>query len=104
MPIRPENRSRYPNNWKSIIRPSILARAGNCCEGSPAYPDCRRANGSPIPHSDKRVVLTVAHLDHQPENCDPENLRAWCQRCHNGYDAGHRAAGIKTRGTKGMET
>ena len=38
------------------------------------------------------VVLTIAHLDHQPENCDPSNLRALCQRCHNRYDAKHRAA------------
>lgn len=44
-----------------------------------------------------RIVLTVAHLDHQPENCDPDNLRAWCQRCHNRYDAATRRAGIKQR-------
>lgn len=36
-----------------------------------------------------RIVLTVAHLDHTPENCDPSNLRAWCQRCHLRYDAAH---------------
>lgn len=38
-----------------------------------------------------RIVLTIAHLDHTPENCDPSNLRALCQRCHNRYDAKHRA-------------
>lgn len=37
------------------------------------------------------IVLTVAHLDHTPENCSPDNLRALCQRCHNRYDAKHRA-------------
>ena len=37
------------------------------------------------------IVLTVAHLDHQPENCDPANLRAWCQRCHLHYDRDHHA-------------
>lgn len=37
------------------------------------------------------IVLTVAHLDHVPENCDPSNLEALCQRCHNIYDAPHRA-------------
>lgn len=26
-----------------------------------------------------------------PEDCRPENLRALCQRCHNKYDAQHRA-------------
>lgn len=35
------------------------------------------------------IVLTVAHLDHQPENCAPENLRAWCQRHHLAYDHQH---------------
>lgn len=37
------------------------------------------------------IVLTVAHLDHQPENCDPQNLKAWCQRCHLHYDRDHHA-------------
>ena len=36
-----------------------------------------------------RIVLTIAHLDHTPENCAPENLRAWCQKCHLEYDAPH---------------
>ena len=31
MPIKPENKSRYPKNWKQI-RNSILERANNCCE------------------------------------------------------------------------
>ena len=37
-----------------------------------------------------RIVLTVAHLDHTPENCSLDNLRALCQRCHNRYDEEHR--------------
>ena len=36
-----------------------------------------------------RVVLTIAHLDHQPENNDPGNLRALCQRCHLAWDKEH---------------
>lgn len=36
-----------------------------------------------------RIVLTIAHLDHTPENCALENLRAWCQRCHLAYDHKH---------------
>ena len=36
-----------------------------------------------------RIVLTIGHLDHTPENCADENLRAWCQRCHLAYDAKH---------------
>lgn len=38
------------------------------------------------------VVLTIAHLDHTPENCDDENLKAWCQRCHLRYDVNHHKA------------
>lgn len=131
MPIRAENKDRYPANWKAIAD-SIRERAGQCCER------CKVPNGAFIFRGifadtiayaiydddgeeyeifdaetgdylntiqdeffdwgdGKRVVLTVAHLDHQPENCDPENLRAWCQRCHNVYDAPMRKAGIKQR-------
>ena len=35
------------------------------------------------------IVLTVAHLDHDPTNCDDDNLRAWCQRHHLAYDHAH---------------
>jgi 5-methylcytosine-specific restriction endonuclease McrA len=90
MPIRPENRRRYPATWKAI-RAAVLERAGNRCEGSPAYPDCRAANGERHPVTRSRVVLTIAHLDHTPENCALSNLRAWCQRCHLTYDGRHHA-------------
>jgi hypothetical protein len=36
-----------------------------------------------------RVVLTTAHLDHDPTNNADENLRALCGRCHLAYDLGH---------------
>lgn len=88
MPIKPENRDRYPKNWKQISLAKRKA-AGWRCEGSPAYPDCRAKNGEPHPVTGSKVVLTVAHLNHQPENCEPENLRAWCQRCHLKYDREH---------------
>lgn len=89
MPIKPENRHRYPADWPAI-RARILDRAGHCCEGSPVYPECRAANYAPHPVTGSRVVLTIAHLDHVPENCHGLNLRAWCQRCHLTYDAAHR--------------
>ena len=38
------------------------------------------------------IVLTVAHLDHDPANCRPDNLRAWCQRHHLAYDHDHHRA------------
>ena len=92
MPIK--DWTRYPPDWKAISR-SIRQRAGECCEGSPAYPNCRARNGEPHPVTGSRVVLTVAHLDHDPGHCDPANLRAWCQRCHLTYDARHHAATAK---------
>lgn len=97
MPIKPENRSRYPENW-AAIRAEILERAENRCEGSPDYPDCRAENGNPHPETGSKVVLTIGHLDHLPEHCDPSNLRAWCQRCHLHYDRHlHRENAARTR-------
>ena len=50
------------------------------------------------PVTDSRVVLTVAHLDHDTGNNDPGNLRAMCQRCHLTYDAKlHAAHAAQTR-------
>jgi len=47
------------------------------------------------------VILTIAHLDHTPENCDLDNLKALCQRCHLTYDAKHHAKNArKTREDK----
>jgi hypothetical protein len=36
------------------------------------------------------IILTIAHLDHTPENCANDNLVSLCQRCHNIYDRPHR--------------
>ena len=95
MPVSREMERRYPRGslrcpeWRAI-RASILARAGQRCEGIPAYPDCRAADGAPHPVTGSRVVLTIAHMDHDPGNSDAANLRALCQRRHNTYDAAHR--------------
>lgn len=59
MPIKPENRKRYPANWKDI-RKDILKRADNKCEFCGIENYAIRENGS-------KVVLTIAHLDHTPE-------------------------------------
>lgn len=96
MPIRPENKARYPKDWKAISK-QVREDADQCCEGSPTYPDCRAENGKPHPETGSKVVLTVAHLDHQPENCERSNLKAWCQRCHNTYDMPMRREGILQR-------
>lgn len=98
MPIKPENKKLYPKNWLEI-RLEVLDRADHKCEGSPKYPDCRAANRLPHPVTGSRVVLTIAHLDHDPTNNgepgDRPNLKAWCQRCHLTYDAKHHAANAK---------
>lgn len=104
MPIRAENKHRYPSDWR-LIAQAHKAAAHWACEGSPRYPECRAKHGHPHPVTGATVVLTVGHLDHRPENCAPENLRVWCQRCHNTYDAKTRAEGIAARraGNEGME-
>lgn len=90
MPIRPENRARYPRNWKQISA-AIRERAANKCEW------CGARNGEQHPVTGSKVVLTTAHLDHTPEHNDPSNLASLCQRCHNRYDAPVRRAGIRER-------
>lgn len=48
------------------------------------------------------IVLTVAHLNHDPTDCRPENLAAMCQRHHLAYDhALHRANSQATRRARG---
>lgn len=89
MPIKPENLNRYPRNWQKI-RVRILDRAGHQCEW------CGVANHSM--RGTTRIVLTIAHLDHTPENCEFSNLRALCQKCHLDYDRErHLANGRATR-------
>ena len=84
----PMKRHLYPSDWEAISA-SIRERAGDRCE----WPGCGLENGQMIEghRGPYRVVLTVAHLDHNPANCDPANLRAWCQPHHLRYDAQHHA-------------
>ena len=89
MPIKPENKALYPTDWKQISKRIRFERANNHCE----FCGCENYEAHPITGS--RVVLTVAHLDHDPTNSIDENLRALCQKCHNAYDASHRAQSRK---------
>ncbi len=104
MPIRPENRERYPKNWRTEIVPRIRARSGNrseCtgqCGWKHADRRCPAVNGEIIHYlSPAKIVLTVMHLNHTPEDCSDENLLHACQGCHNRYDAPMRRAGIQAR-------
>lgn len=94
MPIRPENRARYPKDWPQISRRIRFERAAGRCEctgqcGSPHRGRCPAVHGKPNPVTGSKVILTVAHLDHTPENCQETNLLAACQLCHLRYDAEH---------------
>lgn len=100
----------YPPNWKTEIVPTVLERAGHRCE------QCGVENHRLIHRYGKgmndwtywpegmeseawtaegkkatKIVLTVAHLDHDKENhqVSLDRLRAWCQKCHLGHDLQH---------------
>jgi hypothetical protein len=96
MPIRPENKTRYPSNWHAISQRIRFGRAGARCEcegecGTGHAGRCTAEHFSPHPVTRSTVTLTVAHLDHTPENCADSNLKAMCQHCHLNYDRDEHA-------------
>lgn len=92
MPISPENRQRYPKDWKLRSRFVRLYRAKNKCEW------CGAENGSPHPVTGSKVVLTTAHIyDHRPEAASLLNLAALCQRCHLRHDIDHHRESRRKR-------
>ena len=120
----PIDYKKYPPTWKTEIVPAILKRACNRCEwcGLQNYSIISREDGHaevygydddyksaveqlhvicPVYPRKKKfsvVVLTVAHLDHDPENWDVDlkRLMAMCQKCHLTYDRLHRE-GLKIK-------
>lgn len=94
MPIRPENRDRYPADWPDISKRIRFDRAGGRCECDGRCglhtERCTARNREPHPVTGSKVVLTVAHLDHALECHDDDNLAAMCQRCHLIYDRADR--------------
>lgn len=99
-------RARYPENWEAIAE-QIKTEANWCCEqcGRP----CRKL-GEPTAEffarvqqwrpsflplefaiAPRRYLLTVAHLDQVPKNCDRENLKALCTGCHLNHDRHFRS-------------
>jgi 5-methylcytosine-specific restriction endonuclease McrA len=116
--------NKYPSNWKTEIRPAILERADSCCEfcGVANHKVIERSKVNPAVYRyaeddnetvagrrvgvdtsrQIRVVLTIAHLDHDKANNAPENLAALCQRCHLRWDARlHAINAANTRKLKG---
>lgn len=117
--IMPIDYKRYPKNWKTEIVPRILRRAEHKCEvcgvdnkveltsiplkinSNGKYKikrfwissecDIKRMRPFALGGEIKtiRVVLTIAHLDHDETNHDvvDNRLQAMCQYCHLNYDA-----------------
>lgn len=100
----PINYKEYPANWKQLRR-EVLERADNCCEfcgvenysvvrrfGKGLHDWCYVKNTLKSPTKLTKIVLTVAHLDHDKHNhaVSIDRLRALCQRCHLAYDLKHR--------------
>lgn len=116
MPIRPENRFFYPIDWVQLSQVIRFERAKGCCEGcrrphgqlvchlgdgrwwDTAAQTWRSGKGRRLklaspealsadtPCYTTRVYLACAHLDHDPGNNTPANLKALCQRCHILHD------------------
>ena len=143
MPIKPENKARYPKDWPALSlaarerakwrcqHPGCTATQYSvgywvCFAGGPHEWRPLEGNRPPTTAQDHEfdnagegcdfqgdrwtykaarefiarwcweedttpivIVLTVAHLNHEPEDCRPENLAAMCQRHHLAYDAHH---------------
>ena len=89
----PIDYSKYPIDWK-MIRFRILKRAENRCEclGECGLHSttgrCIEINGTKAEYAKGKVVLTIAHLDHDESNKEikDDRLKAMCQRCHLRYD------------------
>ena len=119
MPVLKRNRHLYPGDWLLISQRIRFKRAKGQCEctgqcGLDHGGRCAARHmvmGFWARHSGfwfeagakeapprrwgeriKRIILTTMHLDHDPTNNTDSNLMAGCQRCHNRYDRGHRAA------------
>jgi hypothetical protein len=113
MPISAALKHHYGSEWRAISAQIRFARARGRCETCDRphlkvvqtladgqwYDDERHVWRDCMGHiSDGpagrdspgtrwvRVVISAAHLDHDPVNRDPSNLAALCQRCHLRHD------------------
>ena len=103
MPIRASERHRYPADWKAIVARIRMRSGGRCeCMGEcglhrthPGPRRCEELNGQPAKWAKGKVVLTVAHRNHTPEDVSDANLADLCQRCHLRYDVAHHQANAR---------
>lgn len=99
MPINPRLKSLYPREWPEISKRIRFDRARGLCERCGAPHNWLRSRDGffLVAHSDfvpegeifSRIILTTAHLDHDPTNNEESNLAALCQRCHLAHDLRH---------------
>lgn len=105
MPVRPETKHLYGPSWRQISQ-AIKERAGWRCE---CAGHCGQDHGGRCVelHNERaqwtgpdpllgaprrvRVCLTVAHLNHRPDDNRGENLLALCQACHLAHDRDEHA-------------
>lgn len=96
-PIRASEKARYPPDWADISKRIRFDRAGGRCEcegecGRGTHQGrCPNVHGGEAYGTGSKVVLTTAHLNHTPEHCQDDNLKAMCQGCHLHYDREHHA-------------
>ena len=123
MPIRRELRYFYPIDWPQHSALIRFGRARGRCErcGRPhgrvvhhlgdgrwwdaeadTWRDGRGRETAWPAHTEyerlrqTRVVLAAAHLDHNPSNNRPGNVKALCQRCHLLHDRPEHRRRIRT--------
>ncbi len=76
----PIDYTQYHPKWRLISKLIRTNRAKNICEW------CGAVNYKPHPKTGSKVVLTVAHIDHNKDNNRFNNLAALCQGCHLRHD------------------
>ena len=87
----PIDYSEYHPKWSLISKLIRFRRAKNKCEwcGVVNYHYVNKKTRQPCLSDEDdatRIVLTVAHLDHDKTNNRFSNLAALCQKCHLGHD------------------
>jgi len=92
----PIDYSQYCKDWKLRSRFIRFIRAKNRCEM------CGAENYKSHPITGSRVILTVAHLDHDINNNSLFNLKAMCQKCHLNYDIEQHKRNRKRKKMKGQ--
>ncbi len=100
MPLSREARAKYPPDWDERALAVKEAAGWRCqCTGYCKRPGdhlgadgrCVNVHGRPAYGTGARVVLTAAHLDHDPWNWEDPRIRALCNGCHLHYDREHHA-------------